>query len=577
MNQKSKPLPAVALPRASRFNEVVTIDLKQYVDGNHQHILYIIDFFSRFTVGALISDKNPSTVATVILSKWMAPMGRMDTLHSDRGGEFNCDELTVIAEYIGVRCTLTAAYSPHQNGLNERNHAICDGMIKKMRMEDPSLTAEVALTWALVAKNSLENYSGFSPFQIVFGESPKLPSVYTAGPPGLEEVIMKKSVADHINALHLAREAYIGGESNRVLKAALKQRIYKRGQDIKQGDWIYYKNNGKWQGPMKICAKDGKSLYAVRAGRLLTINSDYADIAMFEGEFLGKKDETKGASEDLQQKEIVTDQVQTNELLEKVVDNNDNNEAETPQEEESENNNPAQAVDDNTASATIIVQKGSTIRFKRSLDSDWTKGKVVSRAGKATGKYKSWWNIKNLDSGHVQAENLEELNQIENIDDEQAAVETETFVMNIPRHLHNEKRCIEAKEKEFDSWEKFDVFEEVADVGQPRIGTSWVVTEKLINGVQGVKARLTVRGDQEDKSNIRKDSPTIRKSNVKIFCAVAAKEGWNIKSIDGTAAFLQGAPIERDVFVLPPKERRVPGILWKLKIPVYGLTDAARG
>ena len=103
--------------------------------------------------------------------------------------------MTTVAVYIGVKCTLTATYIPHQNGLNERNHAICDGMINKMRMEDPSLSAEVALTWALVAKNSLENYSGFSPFQLVFGESPKLPSVYTAGPPGLEEVIMKKCVA----------------------------------------------------------------------------------------------------------------------------------------------------------------------------------------------------------------------------------------------------------------------------------------------------------------------------------------------------------------------------------------------
>ena len=84
------------------------------------------------------------------MKKWLAPMGRMDTVHSDRGGEFNNEELTQIAEYLGVRCTSTAAYSPHQNGINERNHAVCDMMIKKMRMEDPSLSIEVALTWALI-------------------------------------------------------------------------------------------------------------------------------------------------------------------------------------------------------------------------------------------------------------------------------------------------------------------------------------------------------------------------------------------------------------------------------------------
>ena len=58
---------------------------------------------------------------------------------------------------------------------------------------------------------------------------------------------------------------------------------------------------------------------------------------------------------------------------------------------------------------------------------------------------------------------------------------------------------------------------------------------------------------------------------------MAAKEGWSIKTNDVTCAFLQGAPMEREVFILPPKERRIPGILWLLKKPVYGLADAARG
>lgn len=109
---------------------------------------------------------------------------------------------------------------------------------------------------------------------------------------------MAKSVADNINAMHLAREAYIAGESDKKLKAALKQRIYKRGANIKPGDWIYFKNQDKWQGPVKVAARDGKSLYAVRGGRFLTINADHADIAMFEGEIVGKDDREEEHVED---------------------------------------------------------------------------------------------------------------------------------------------------------------------------------------------------------------------------------------------------------------------------------------
>ena len=95
------------------------------------------------------------------------------------------------------------------NGCNERNHATVDRMMSKMLDEDKDLSSDTALCWALNAKNSLENNNGFSPFQLVFGESPKFPSVFTAGPPGMEEVVMNKKVAERINAMHSAREAFL--------------------------------------------------------------------------------------------------------------------------------------------------------------------------------------------------------------------------------------------------------------------------------------------------------------------------------------------------------------------------------
>ena len=53
-------------------------------------------------------------------------------------------------------------------------------------------------------------------------------------------------------------------------------------------------------------------------------------------------------------------------------------------------------------------------------------------------------------------------------------------------------------------------------------------------------------------------------------------KGWQIKTSDVTAAFLQTRDLDRDVFVLPPRERRIPGVIWKLRKPVYGLGDASR-
>jgi hypothetical protein len=61
-----------------------------------------------------------------------------------------------------------------------------------------------------------------------------------------------------------------------------------------------------------------------------------------------------------------------------------------------------------------------------------------------------------------------------------------------------------------------------------------------------------------------------------MLLSVASTLSWDVKSIDIKAAFLQGNPLERDVFIQPPLERAEPGKLWKLKRCIYGLCDAPR-
>ena len=45
---------------------------------------------------------------------------------------------------------------------------------------------EIALAWAMNAKNYLHNVHGYSPNQLVFGRNPNLPSVINDKPTALE-------------------------------------------------------------------------------------------------------------------------------------------------------------------------------------------------------------------------------------------------------------------------------------------------------------------------------------------------------------------------------------------------------
>ena len=57
--------------------------------------------------------------------------------------------------------------------------------------------------------------------------------------------------------------------------------------------------------------------------------------------------------------------------------------------------------------------------------------------------------------------------------------------------------------------------------------------------------------------------------------AVAANSGFKLASVDIRAAFLQSRTLDRDVFVEPPSDIKKPGIVWRLKKPLYGLDDAS--
>ena len=99
----------VAMPRASTFNEVLTLDLK-IREG--KLILYMIDHFSRLTKRVFIKSKKPAEVINAIMLHWVAGgFGRPASLHTDVGGEFTHAEVIEMAERLGCCVTSTAEES----------------------------------------------------------------------------------------------------------------------------------------------------------------------------------------------------------------------------------------------------------------------------------------------------------------------------------------------------------------------------------------------------------------------------------------------------------------------------------
>ena len=127
---KSVARPRVALPKSRSFNEVVTLDLKEF---GTKHILWMIDSFTRFIQGKLIPNKKADTIIQALTDSWCMNVGfPSQGFFADNGGEYaniKLDELTI---KLGLTVKFGPSYSPWSNGINERNHANADITIKKL-------------------------------------------------------------------------------------------------------------------------------------------------------------------------------------------------------------------------------------------------------------------------------------------------------------------------------------------------------------------------------------------------------------------------------------------------------------
>jgi len=119
--QRSVARPRVTLLKATSFNEVVTLDFREF---GSKYILWMIDSFSRFILGKLLDNKKADTIIQAITDSWCMSLGfPSHGFFADNGGEFSNIKLDKLTSKLGLTVKFGPAYSPWSNTLNETNHA----------------------------------------------------------------------------------------------------------------------------------------------------------------------------------------------------------------------------------------------------------------------------------------------------------------------------------------------------------------------------------------------------------------------------------------------------------------------
>ncbi len=431
-------------------------------------------------------------------------------------------------------------------------------------------------------------------------------------PPSLSSTVGGDSitnyVAKNLNALHRARQAFIQQESCERLRRALcrKTRTYSN-QVYNNGDSVYYHRNNaiQWHGPAKVLGRDGQQYLLKHGGIYIRVHPCRMQHVNNADGTTTKPDQINDVTEQSKRK-----------LTEPVVESDDSSDDEstvkraitpplTPQSlppdspvvaadnlvpwndtsnddsnndsnnDDTNNDDPTNVDstnDDTTNGDTTIVNtkqdlpgKSSSILYRHKDKTAWQRGIVLGRAGKTTGGN---WHFLNMKGD----------------DDASSCVsfkDTEWKLVDPPAEevyygvASDGVRFDGPKSDELQKWKDMEAFEEVSDTGQPRISCRWVCTEKMKGSTPSLKARLVARGFEENTSQLHTDSPTCHKESLRLLLCILSAKSWRLHSLDIKSAFLQGSPIERELYLQPPKYANTDKV-WKLKKCPYGLVDAGR-
>ena len=146
------------------------------------------------------------------------------------------------------------------------------------------------------------------------------------------------------------------------------------------------------------------------------------------------------------------------------------------------------------------MKAGQVISYKQNEDNKDASAAVLGRAGKATGKHKTWFILEYLTP--------QEITGVQQSGDLQQVKDLKLHEMN---HTNNDENVLMfedvnmegAKAIELNNWRQNKVYEAVENHGQKCISTRWVCT--LNSTAEGFEpgARLVARGYEEYNNDIK--------------------------------------------------------------------------
>ena len=209
----------------------------------YEHLLVITDHFTKFACVVATKNESAKTTAKALLDHFINIYGYPKRLHSDQGRNFQSKVIEHLCNLTGIEKSRTTPYHPMGNGACERFNQTLLKMLGTLENDKKSKWKDY-LGSIVHAYNCLPHETtGYSPYELMFGRSPRLPVDEEFGliPQGDTE----ESYSEYINKLHERLEYTHNLAKGSMQKAAEKiSNIIQRNAVLDKGDLVLVRKTG---------------------------------------------------------------------------------------------------------------------------------------------------------------------------------------------------------------------------------------------------------------------------------------------------------------------------------------------
>ena len=166
--------------------------------SGNQYAIVFVDYLTKWPEVFATEDQTALTIANLFVWEVVCRHGVPSQLLSDRGAAFLSQLMAQVCEVLGVKKVNTTAYHPQTDGLVERFNGTLTNMLAK-RVERCGADWDQHLPFVLFAyRASMQESTLESPFFLLHGRDPRLPSALDLDPPSRPEEVPLDSYKEEL-------------------------------------------------------------------------------------------------------------------------------------------------------------------------------------------------------------------------------------------------------------------------------------------------------------------------------------------------------------------------------------------